>query len=203
MTGVDEGVVAAGRAGAATAACRGVDPELFFGPSDSPEGGPMAGWELGALAVCEGCPLVEQCLQRALEFPATEQYGVVGAMTAGQRRQVLRLTRRRATRSYLAGMVGLPVVSALPREVDELVVARLMAGGKIDRPRRAEVAHAAVELARAGHTPGWIAARLGEHDRQVSRWLERHRAGEPLTGRRPSRPAAESRPGATRDGAAA
>ncbi|MGH2846202.1 MAG: WhiB family transcriptional regulator [Thermoleophilaceae bacterium] len=183
MTGVDDPPThrQPPAAPAAAAACRGVDPEVFFGPVDSPQGGPMAGWELAALAVCQRCPLSQQCLHAALEFPAAEQHGVIGAMTAGQRRQVLRLSRRRPTRSYLAAMIGLAVRTALPPEVDELVVARLMAGARVTKPRRAEVAHAAVELARAGYTPGQIAARLGEHDRQVHRWLDRDRAGQPLT----------------------
>lgn len=89
-------------------ACRGVDPELFFGPSDSPEDGPTAAWELTALAVCQRCPLVEACRETALEFGASEQHGVIGGMTAGQRRQVLRLTRQQPTRSYLAGVAGVP-----------------------------------------------------------------------------------------------
>lgn len=75
-------------------ACWGVDPEVFFGPADSPAGGPLHVWERHALAVCAGCPVVRACLAEALEFPAAEQYGVVGGMTAGQRRAVMRTSRR-------------------------------------------------------------------------------------------------------------
>lgn len=75
-------------------ACWGVDPEVFFGPADSPAGRTPLGWERQALAVCASCPVVRVCLAEALEFPAIEQYGVVGGMTAGQRRAVLRASRR-------------------------------------------------------------------------------------------------------------
>lgn len=75
-------------------ACWGVDPEVFFGPADSPAGRPLHLWERRALAVCAGCPVATACLAEALEFPAAEQYGVVGGMTAGQRRAVLRASLR-------------------------------------------------------------------------------------------------------------
>lgn len=75
-------------------ACWGVDPEVFFGPADSPAGRPRHLWERRALAVCADCPVVNACLAEALEFPAAEQYGVVGGMTAGQRRAALRTPRR-------------------------------------------------------------------------------------------------------------
>ncbi|MGH3869181.1 MAG: WhiB family transcriptional regulator [Pseudonocardiaceae bacterium] len=83
-------------------ACWGVDPEVFFGPADSPAGRSLHVWERRALAVCASCPVVRACLAEALGFPAIEQYGVVGGMTAGQRRAVLRASRRgrrRASRS--------------------------------------------------------------------------------------------------------
>jgi hypothetical protein len=80
-------------------ACWGVDPEVFFGPADGPAGRPLHLWERRALAVCAGCPVVMACLAAALEFPATEQYGVVGGMTAGQRRAVLQAPRRRRGRA--------------------------------------------------------------------------------------------------------
>ena len=75
-------------------ACWGVDPEVFFGPADGPAGRPLHLWERRALAVCAGCPVVTACRAAALEFPAVEQYGVVGGMTAGQRRAVLRASDR-------------------------------------------------------------------------------------------------------------
>ena len=75
-------------------ACWAVDPEVFFGPADSRAGAPVHAWERRALTVCANCPLVTACLTEALKYPADEQYGVVGGMTAGQRRAVLRASRR-------------------------------------------------------------------------------------------------------------
>jgi hypothetical protein len=80
-------------------ACWGVDPEVFFGPADSPSGRPLHLWERRALAVCAGCPLVAACLAEALEFPPTEQHGVVGGMTAGQRQAALWASRQRRGRA--------------------------------------------------------------------------------------------------------
>jgi Transcription factor WhiB len=67
-------------------ACGDVDPEVFFGPVDSPVGGPLLEWERRALAVCGGCAVVAPCLREALRHPATVQHGVVGGMTAAARR---------------------------------------------------------------------------------------------------------------------
>jgi hypothetical protein len=83
-------------------ACWGVEPEVFFGPTDSPAGRSLYIWEQRALAVCEGCPIVAECLAEALEYPVADQYGVVGGMTAGQRQAAMTLQRHgrgRARRS--------------------------------------------------------------------------------------------------------
>ena len=69
-------------------ACWDVEPEVFFGPTDSPPGKPLYTWERRALAVCAGCPVAAACLAEALVHPAAEQHGVVGGMTAGQRQAV-------------------------------------------------------------------------------------------------------------------
>lgn len=82
--------------------CSTVDPELFFGPADSPGAGSLLDWERRALAVCAGCPVVASCLAQALEFPVDEQYGVVGGATAGQRRAVLRASGRWPARTAVA-----------------------------------------------------------------------------------------------------
>ncbi|MGH3979876.1 MAG: WhiB family transcriptional regulator [Pseudonocardiaceae bacterium] len=146
-------------------ACWGVDPELFFGPADSPEGEPARDWERRALSVCAGCPVVAACLTEALTFPARDQHGVTGGTTAAQRRALLRAPHRRE----------------LPEDVDELVIGQLVTGGPVvGAPRPEELAHAAVRLHQAGHRPGSIAKRLRVGDRQVHRWLARHRAGTPL-----------------------
>ena len=80
-------------------ACWGVDPEIFYGPADSADDQPVLAWERRALAVCASCPIRVTCLTGALEFPADEQHGVIGGMTAGQRRMLLRTSRRRPSRS--------------------------------------------------------------------------------------------------------
>lgn len=92
-------------------ACWGVDPEMFFGPADSPAGRPLHVWERRALAVCAGCPVVAACLAEALELPVADQYGVVGGMTAGQRQEVVgasRWKRGRAQRSRRGGQNSFP-----------------------------------------------------------------------------------------------
>jgi hypothetical protein len=83
-------------------ACSGVDPELFYGPTDSPQGRPPFCWERRALRVCAGCPAVAQCLAQALEFPAEEQHGVIGGTTAGQRKAMLRASGWRPSRGVVA-----------------------------------------------------------------------------------------------------
>lgn len=73
-------------------ACWGVEPEVFFGPADSPAGKPLYAWERRALAVCAGCPMETACLAEALAYSADEQYGVVGGMTAGQRQEAMHVS---------------------------------------------------------------------------------------------------------------
>jgi hypothetical protein len=129
-------------------ACRGVDPELFFGPADSSAAQALFDWERQALSVCAGCPVQATCLTAALEFPVDEQHGVIGGMTAGHRRVQLRSSRQRPTRSTMTDTAD-------------------------DRQR---LVQAAVRLHQAGHGPRWIAARLGVGERRVQRWLAAHRA---------------------------
>jgi hypothetical protein len=73
-------------------------------------------------------------------------------------------------------------------EVDEVVVARLMAGQPVPGASRVEVAQAAIGLHRAGQGTPRIAAVLGVHHRQVWRWVARHRAGRPLCHQQPGAP---------------
>lgn len=81
-------------------ACWGVEPEVFFGPADSPAGRPLHVWERRALEVCKRCPIVAACLTEALEYPVAEQYGVVGGMTAGQRKAVMKVQRHGQGRAH-------------------------------------------------------------------------------------------------------
>lgn len=64
------------------AACRGLDADLFF-----PERGESGGFQ-DALAVCESCPVREECLEYALE--AGERYGIWGGLNEKRRRQLKR-----------------------------------------------------------------------------------------------------------------
>ncbi|MGH3898752.1 MAG: WhiB family transcriptional regulator [Pseudonocardiaceae bacterium] len=87
-------------------ACWGVDPEMFFGPGDSSAGSPLHVWERRALAVCADCPVAAACLAEALKFPGADQYGVVGGMSAEQRREVLGASRRKRGRVQRARRGG-------------------------------------------------------------------------------------------------
>ena len=72
------------------AACRGIDPELFYIPGDS------EAKSAPAVRVCDGCPVAEQCLGWALKHG--EDHGVWGGTTPKQRR-ALRLKYRIKTES--------------------------------------------------------------------------------------------------------
>ena len=62
------------------AACRGVDPELFF-PG---EGGAGAAAVRKSAAICAGCEVRAECLQFALSSP--EQHGTWGGLSERERR---------------------------------------------------------------------------------------------------------------------
>jgi WhiB family transcriptional regulator, redox-sensing transcriptional regulator len=81
-------------------ACSGMAPEVFFGPADSLAGRPSHIWERRALEVCKRCPIVAACLAEALKYPVAEQYGVVGGMTAGQRKAVMEVQRHGQGRAH-------------------------------------------------------------------------------------------------------
>ena len=68
------------------AACRGLDPDLFF-PGDEEPGE-------AAKAVCERCPVRRPCLEWALA--TREKEGVWGGRDERDRRRMLRQTRRSA-----------------------------------------------------------------------------------------------------------
>ncbi|MEW2426003.1 WhiB family transcriptional regulator [Streptomyces nigra] len=73
----------------ARAACVGEDPELFFPIGDT---GPALLQIEEAKAVCRRCPLIESCLQDALD--RNETSGVWGGLSETERRTV----KRRAAR---------------------------------------------------------------------------------------------------------
>jgi WhiB family transcriptional regulator, redox-sensing transcriptional regulator len=70
----------------ARAACRDENPELFFPISVSPEHERPTPDERRALAICHRCPVRAACLAAALRDPKSHEYGVMGGMTASQRR---------------------------------------------------------------------------------------------------------------------
>ena len=62
------------------AACRNLDPEIFFPVAEA--GPARERQEARALAVCARCPVRAQCLEFALN---ALPYGIAGGMTEGQR----------------------------------------------------------------------------------------------------------------------
>ncbi|MEA2011305.1 MAG: WhiB family transcriptional regulator [Actinomycetota bacterium] len=72
------------------AACATYSAEVFFPPSEIPLAANQA------KAICEGCPVREECLSFALETAQAE--GVWGGMDAGERRRLRRRVRDRERR---------------------------------------------------------------------------------------------------------
>lgn len=68
------------------AACKGLDPDIFYPASDE-EAGP-------AKAVCEQCAVQSTCLEFALG--SRERDGVWGGATEKERRRIIRQRRRSA-----------------------------------------------------------------------------------------------------------
>lgn len=68
------------------AACRGIDPELFYPVSDEEAG--------AAKSICAQCPVREPCLEYALA--ARERDGVWGGATERERRRLIRQRRKSA-----------------------------------------------------------------------------------------------------------
>jgi WhiB family transcriptional regulator, redox-sensing transcriptional regulator len=75
----------------AGAACKGEDPELFFGPS-AEFVTTRQQREAKAKAICARCPVRAECLEFALD--TREAYGVWGGTSEDERRAVLRQRRR-------------------------------------------------------------------------------------------------------------
>jgi WhiB family transcriptional regulator, redox-sensing transcriptional regulator len=69
-----------------SAACRGVDPDIFYPVSDEEAE--------EAKAVCRGCTVRETCLEYALAH--RERDGVWGGATERERRRIIRQRRRSA-----------------------------------------------------------------------------------------------------------
>lgn len=86
------------------AACRHVDPEIFF-PLDDGASAPDHPANAAALAICAPCPVRVSCLLYAL---GALPYGIAGGLTAAQRRDLRHAlrTRRPATPRYYGGERG-------------------------------------------------------------------------------------------------
>lgn len=63
-------------------ACRGMDTDLFYS-ADFARGAPKRNQEAAAKAVCAVCPVIEQCLTRALHVG--EPHGIWGGLNADER----------------------------------------------------------------------------------------------------------------------
>jgi WhiB family redox-sensing transcriptional regulator len=72
-------------------ACREEDPDLFFPIGNT---GPALLQIEEAKAVCRRCPVMERCLQWALE--SSQEYGVWGGTDEDDRRRMQRRARKRA-----------------------------------------------------------------------------------------------------------
>lgn len=70
------------------AACRGLDPSIFYPSSDDEDDAEPA------KAVCEECPIRQACLEHALT--RRERDGVWGGATEKERRRIIRQRRRTA-----------------------------------------------------------------------------------------------------------
>lgn len=74
------------------AACRGQTAVFFPTRESQPHERPNAD-ERVALAICDRCPVKDGCRRSALANPKLHEFGVIGGLTAGQRRVQLRKTR--------------------------------------------------------------------------------------------------------------
>ena len=74
-------------------ACRSADPEQFFHP-EGERGGVRRRRDDAAKAVCEKCPVIEQCRTHALTV--REPYGVWGGMSEDERAAALRASSIRS-----------------------------------------------------------------------------------------------------------
>ena len=74
------------------AACRGLDPEVFFDKSTT-----------YAKSVCVPCSVRSECLEDALRMNSS--FGVWGGLTEGERRKILKQREGAATRQKVARLV--------------------------------------------------------------------------------------------------
>ena len=70
------------------AACRGVDPDLFFPVGTT---GPSLDQVEQAKAICRSCPVIEDCLRFALS--TQQEYGIWAGTTSEERHAMRRRPR--------------------------------------------------------------------------------------------------------------
>jgi len=70
------------------AACRGIDADIFYPPTEDDSDA------VAAKAVCAQCPVREACLEHALAH--REREGVWGGCTERERRRIIRQRRKSA-----------------------------------------------------------------------------------------------------------
>ncbi|HYB19095.1 MAG TPA: WhiB family transcriptional regulator [Streptosporangiaceae bacterium] len=91
------------------AACREVDPELFFPIGNS---GPALLQIEEAKQVCRRCSVMDDCLQWAID--SGQDAGVWGGMSEDERRALKRRTIRLRARAHAIGLSGLMPARWLP-----------------------------------------------------------------------------------------
>lgn len=114
-----------------------------------------------AKAVCGRCPVVTACRADAL---AHAPFGIAGGLTEDERAAV-RTSRR------VGKAAGTP-----PRDVDPVMVTRLVHAGRQPGATRDELVAAAVELIRSGQPVVQAAAWLGLAPRTVTGYTSATRA---------------------------
>jgi WhiB family redox-sensing transcriptional regulator len=83
-------------------ACLTADPSLFFHP-DGERGPSRARRDAAAVAVCAGCPVLQQCREHGLSV--REPYGVWGGLTEDDRETLYR-SQRAAKPAPVAALAG-------------------------------------------------------------------------------------------------
>lgn len=125
------------------AACRNVDPELFF--PTATVGLALAAEERRALSVCAGCPVLAACRSWAVaELP----HGIAGGLTEDERRRARRAAPRSRCVQRRAVVVPAPSL----------------------RTDRAPVIAAGCATLTAGADRGDVARTMGVTRRTVDRW---------------------------------
>ncbi|WP_425563671.1 WhiB family transcriptional regulator [Pseudonocardia kongjuensis] len=127
----------------ARAACRDVDPELFFPTAVT--GATLVAEERRALAVCRVCPVLNACRSWAI---VEQPHGIAGGLTEDERRRARRITPRQVRRVELSAVVP----------------------GPSPRTDRAPVIAAGQTALTAGADRGDVARTLGVTRRTVDRW---------------------------------